>query len=121
LTAEGLEGLRTAVSVQTFVDPEALGSFGIDVAYDPSRLEVLIVSIDPNIAAAVPIIDMGSNERLPVTLEPEATTAYLNLLPDLRLNGDGDVEARVDLFTALRHRNVVLEVDGGYDGGDGIG
>lgn len=121
LTEEGRDALMRAFPPGAFADPLSLSGYGVEATYDPARLEVFVVEIKPGIAASVPLIDFGASSALPVTLEPERTSGYLNVLPELVVDQDGEISAAADLFAAFRVGNFVFETDGGYDDGDGIG
>lgn len=122
LNETGLARLRQAVGSQAQITGDALASVGIELAYDQSRLEVLLTRIEPAIAAISPVGREMGNAEIPVTLQPESTSAYVNILPELRVSEFETFQASTQIFAAARHNNFVVEFDGGYDkGGFGPG
>lgn len=106
--------LSSRLGAQDYVAPSLLADMGIEVSYDPERLELVVNRIAPNLAN---VSSFGSSvyTETPVTIAPERTSAYLNILPEVRFEDFDDLEVTTDLFFAARHRNFVVEVDGGYD------
>lgn len=95
---------------------EQIARAGVMLRYDPTLLEIHVERIDPLLA---PLQRLGrgiGDEATAVTLEPERFSAYLNVIGDFRLEDFRDFrEPGILLTGAVRHRNIVVEFDGGYD------
>lgn len=107
------------------VAPAQLVDAGLTLRYNPSRLEVVIERLDPSLVSLSVLGTPLSSNEIPITIDPEEFSAYLNIIGDIRVT---DFEALEEpgavLVGAVRIQNLVLEFDGGYDpqltGGSGL-
>ncbi len=106
--------IAQVLEAREFVSAALLADSGILVSYDQGRLEFIIERIKPEFAT-VSSLGATAYRETPVTMTPERTSAYLNVLPEFRLDEFDELEVTTDLFFAARHDGFVLEVDGGYD------
>lgn len=106
------------------LSPEQVAAAGIVLRYDSTLLEIHIERIDPMIVPLSKVGEIASTTGPPVTLQPAALSAYLNVSSDFQITDFRDFEDPALLLTgAVRYRNAVLEFDGGYDptfGGSGF-
>ena len=114
LNEQGRDNLATMLSERDFVEIGDLADLGIVILYDRERLELVIDRIDPSFSN---VSSFGATpyRETPVTISPERTSAYLNILPEIRFDDFRDVEVTTNLFFAARHEGFVIEADGGYD------
>lgn len=96
---------------------EQVAQAGIVLRYDANLLEIYVEQID---AGYAPVVTLGNGARpedTPVTLQPEAFSAYLNVVGDFRYSTDQETQEPSALLNgAIRYRGVVFEFDGGYGG-----
>jgi outer membrane usher protein len=104
------------------VSSEEVASAGVILRFDPSLLEIHVERVDPMIAPLVRIGSVMESSSVPVTLQPEAFSAYLNISGDFLLSDFNDFETPAVLLTgAVRYRGFVFEFDGGFDAAAGVG
>lgn len=111
LTQTAQAELAATLAGRDSFDPEAIGSSGIQLDYDPEQLAVLVLRIDPTRRVPESLFRGGTPD--PAEQGPENFSAYLNTsLSIQRRQSDGDISTpSVFLNGALRYRGVVFEAD----------
>ncbi len=116
LTDAGVSRLDDTIGGDPFVTSDELLAAGFDVAFDMSRLELSVNSIDPTLRPVEPL--RGRREQrdpLLPSIAPAGFSAYLNTNVNMIYRDeDGLVPPEIFLFGAARFRDVVLEFDGGF-------
>ncbi len=115
LNESGSQRLRETLAGKPFVLPAELEAIGIKVAFDLSRLELSVLSIDPTSRPVQPLQGKSTEREnvLPV-MKPAGLSAYLNATANLLYRDVGGVAPpEFYLFGATRYKNLVLEYDGG--------
>jgi outer membrane usher protein len=98
------------------VSPEDVAGAGILLRFDASLLEIHVERIDPLIAPLVRIGSAMESPAVPITLQPESFSAYLNISGDFSLTDFNDFQTPALLLAgAVRFRGLVFEFDGGFD------
>ncbi|WP_338103864.1 fimbria/pilus outer membrane usher protein [Pseudopontixanthobacter vadosimaris] len=116
LSADGRVTFDRLLVQSPMVSSDEVQRAGIELRYNPTRLEVVIADIDPTIAAVQQLGSVPPRNTLPVTLEPAGTSAYVNVIADFQFDEFTDGVGPGLLVTgAIRHRDIVFEFDGGYD------
>jgi outer membrane usher protein len=101
---------------------DEVASAGVVLRFDPSSLEIHVDRVDPLIAPLVRIGSAIEASSVPITLQPESFSAYLNVSADVLLSDFSDIETPAILLTgAARYRGFVFEFDGGFDSTSGPG
>ncbi len=122
MSEEGLARFALRLGNAPSVSAEEVASAGIRLRFDPSSLEIHVERVDPLIAPLVRIGSVTDTAPMPITLEPEAFSAYLNIAGDVLLSDFSELDTPSLLLTgAVRYRGVVLEFDGGFDSSSGLG
>ncbi|WP_300379047.1 fimbria/pilus outer membrane usher protein [Henriciella sp.] len=116
LTDTGVRRLDDIIGGDPFVSSEDLAAGGFDITFSMSRLELVVNAIDPTLRPVEPL--RGRREQrapLQPSIEPAGFSAYLNTNVNLVHRDQGDsTPPDVFLLGAMRYRNVVLELDGGF-------
>jgi outer membrane usher protein len=104
------------------VSTDEVASAGIVLRFDSSLLEIHVERVDPLIAPLVRIGSAIEAPSVPITLQPESFSAYLNISADVLLSDLSDLETPALLLTgAVRYDGFVFEFDGGFDSTSGPG
>lgn len=119
LTESGIRRLDETIGGDPFVTPAKLQASGFDVDLDMARLELAVSAIDPTLRPVEPLGGRSQeSEQLLPSISPADFSAYLNTSLNLLYRGqDGLIPPDVFLFGAARHRQVVVEFDGGFTEG----
>jgi len=126
LTEGGITRLQEVIARKPFVTPAELAAAGFEIAFDMSRLELTVLTIDPVYRPVQPLRERRNNTEADLsTIAPADFSAYLNTSVNLLYRDIGGLEApEIFLSGAARYRNVVLEYDGGlteaFDGNYGL-
>lgn len=120
LNESGREKIKSALAGREGFQGDDVASTGIELAYDPTALSVLVLRIDAslrNVENLFEPVGRDDEEGAP----PNAFTAYLNSsLSLLRPESTGEVQKPgVYLNGAIRYRRLVLEAD--FDGQEDLG
>jgi outer membrane usher protein len=122
MSEEGRAQFALRLGAAPSVTTDEVASAGIVLRFDPSLLEIHVERVDPLIAALVRIGTAMESSSVPVTLEPESFSAYLNVSTDVLLSDFADLETPAILVTgAARYNGFVFEFDGGFDSNSGAG
>lgn len=116
LTETGIRRLDEVIAGDPFLTPAELKAAGFGVDLDLARLELAVTAIDPSFRPVEPLGGRSeSSERLLPSMEPSNFSAYLNTSVNLLYRDQSGIEPPdVFLFGAARHRDIVLEFDGGF-------
>ena len=114
LNEDGRERLTQLGMVQPNALLGRLVDAGIMMRFDPERLELVVERIEPRLSTVVSLFDT-TGQSIPITLEQDNTSAYLNILPEFRTRDFENLDVTTGLFFAGRVGDFLLEVDGGYD------
>lgn len=118
LNQNGLEALDRAIGAEPFVTPEELAVVGIEVEFDLSQLQLVVVSIAGELRPVQQLTGQRrefEQEELQPTLQPARFSAYLNTSVNFIYNDEnGTPPPDLFLLGAARFKDVVLEFDGGF-------
>ncbi|AIT82819.1 fimbria/pilus outer membrane usher protein [Novosphingobium pentaromativorans] len=109
--------LDEAIAGRPYVAATDLKSMGVDLAFDSSRLELQVSSIEGSIRRVETLGEAGENRAridLPV-IAPAGFSSYLNLVSNVDyLSDTGFANPDVFLTGATRVADLVLEYDGAF-------
>ncbi|MEL7445023.1 MAG: hypothetical protein AAGK02_04335 [Pseudomonadota bacterium] len=115
LNEAGIEALNRVTDGRVIVDPERLGSIGIELEFNQNLLQIDVNEIDGELRPVRQLVDSGSSTRAGdiALLEPAHFSAYLNLNSNVDYNTDTD-EFSPELFLdgGARLGDVALEYNG---------
>lgn len=115
LSDHGKAIFESTVKGYEFVSSRKIIQSGIKIEYNEPLLQLDIVQIPPSMTE-MKVLGKNHSDRIPETIFNEPFSAYLNTNAQFRSDDNqNNIDPTLSFFGATRFRDIVFEIDGGYD------